>query len=114
MSDRAAPGEPSLPKPDRVLVEKVRNRANAVPWGACAAGRVSEERWSGYAVPCSQGHGRWSTRLSRAPRLSAVSSVAGERAVKLASSAHTVAGNGRPLSCALSADAVAGGMGRRR
>src|SRR5262249_48029867 len=42
MSDRAAPGEPSLPKPDRALVEKVRNRANAVPWGACAAGRVSE------------------------------------------------------------------------
>ena len=42
MSDRAAPGEPSLPKPDRVLVEKVRNRANAVTWGACAAGRVSE------------------------------------------------------------------------
>ena len=34
MSDRAAPGEPSLPKPDRILVEKVRNRANAVPWAA--------------------------------------------------------------------------------
>ena len=29
-------------------------------------------------------------------------------------SAHTVAGNGDALSCALCADAVAGGMGRRK
>jgi hypothetical protein len=50
MSDRAAPGEPSLPKPDRVLVEKVRNRANVVTWGACAAGRVSES--CGVDMPC--------------------------------------------------------------
>src|SRR6266446_3305421 len=30
------------PKPDRVILEKVRNRAHAVTWGRCAAGRASE------------------------------------------------------------------------
>src|SRR5713101_1910938 len=42
VSDCASPGGARLPKPDRVIVEKVRHRANAVTWGTCAAGRASE------------------------------------------------------------------------